>query len=202
MARGRNDQASSTTPRRRRLYTMWSWRRKKKNKQLATKTCSQANLWVPRTLFYRLHPLPPMKTPNQTDRLGPDHLLRALLSNKQFIQWRSPVLYTTTYPAWWWLLYSFIIREGGANYRVWLFYERIFWLQPLWASFNLISFTYLLEIAPITYVQGTIGSQTQIWLEYSMKLCTIGEFCEKNLYAAEWVPAIPTGHWGELFCLF
>ena len=96
------------------------------------------------------------------------------------------------YPAWWWLLYSFIIRErGGANYRVWLFYERIFWLQPLWASFNLISFTYLLEIAPITYVQGTIGSQTQIWLEYSMKLW--GEFCEKNLYAAEWVPTIPTG---------
>ena len=81
------------------------------------------------------------------------------------------------YPAWWWLLYSFIIR-GGANYRVWLFYERIFWLQPLWASFNLISFTYLLEIAPITYVQGTIGSQTQIWLEYSMKLW--GEFCEKT----------------------
>ena len=79
MARGRNDQASSTTPRRRRLYTMWSWRRKKKNKQLATKTCSQANLWVPRTLFYRLHPLPPMKTPNQTDRLGPDHLLRAAI---------------------------------------------------------------------------------------------------------------------------
>ena len=81
MARGRNDQASSTTPRRRRLYTMWSWRRKKKNKQLATKTCSQANLWVPRTLFYRLHPLPPMKTPNQTDRLGPDHLLSCYQTN-------------------------------------------------------------------------------------------------------------------------
>ena len=61
-------------------------------------------------------------------------------------------------------------RGGGANYRVWLFYERIFLLHPLWASFNLISFTYLLEIAPIIYVQGTIGSQTQIWLVYSMKL--------------------------------
>lgn len=69
-------------------------------------------------------------------------------------------------------------KRGGANYRVWLFYERIFWLQPLWASFNLISFTYLLEIAPIIYVQGTIGSQTQIWLVYSMKLW--GEFCEKT----------------------
>ena len=172
MARGRNDQASSTTPRRRRLHTMWSWRRKKKNKQLATKTCSQANLWVPRTLFYRLHPLPPMKTPNQTDRLGPDHLLRAAI--KQTIYPMKISCFIYYYPAWWWLLYSFIIRERGANYRVWLFYERIFWLQPLWASFNLSSFTYLLEIAPIIYVQGTIGSQTQIWLVYSMKLW--GEF--------------------------
>ena len=30
----------------------------------------------------------------------------------------------------------------------------------------------------LIYVQGTIGSQTQIWLVYSMKLW--GEFCEKT----------------------